>query len=70
MTDAKICDRCAEFYIHPGTIEQIQTYDKSDMKLGWIKYDLCPKCSKQFQKWINNNGTVIGNGTIISDNPS
>ena len=68
MADAKICDRCAEFYIHSGTIEQIQTYVGYDTKP--VKYDLCPKCSKQFQTWINNNGTVIGNGSIESNDPA
>lgn len=68
MADAKICDRCAEFYIHPGTIEQIRTYIGSDTKL--VKYDLCPKCSKQFQTWINNNGTVINNGAIGYNDPA
>lgn len=67
MADAKICDRCAEFYIHPGTIEQIQTHIDVGSYTKPVKYDLCPKCSKQFQTWINNNGTVIGNGTIGSN---
>ena len=68
MADAKICDRCAEFYIHSGIIEQIKTYIGSDVKP--VEYDLCPECSKQFQRWINNNGTVTGNGTIRSNNPT
>lgn len=67
MANVEICDRCAEFYIHPGTIEQIQTYIDVGSYTKPVKYDLCPKCSKQFQTWIDNKGTVIRNETIRSN---
>lgn len=68
--EARKCDRCKEFYDLSkedrerrdwpvdikGAIARLYLRSGSDEKGDW--YDLCPKCVKSLQEWLENHGPL------------
>lgn len=61
MTDAKMCDRCGEFYksLPPGYTQREYkiTRDKNNSGLAadeaFIEVDLCNSCYESFEEWYD-----------------
>lgn len=54
--DAKICDRCGEFYKPDGAIQLLKISKR--METSWISQDLCPGCFKYLDNFFRNKDRI------------
>lgn len=62
MSRLRKCDRCDEVYEQyvGGNTVAIAEFNLNDEQLGAEEYyDLCPKCKKEFDAWLNTFNKVI-----------
>lgn len=54
MADAKKCDRCGEFYVAKNFRQKLTVRVNSGSNT-WYELDLCDKCHKELQAFLNFN---------------
>lgn len=52
MSDAKRCDRCGDFYAHPGWGKPPTRVFTDEWRGDGKKFDLCPDCESKLVKWL------------------
>ena len=59
MSEAKKCDRCGNYYDGYGKNKQADSIGKFNSQVITRsdcdkRYDVCPACMKEFERWLKN----------------